>query len=195
MKRLFAVLLAALLTMPAARAADPAQSGDNMGPAAPAQGELAAGLLRASPSFASLSDAAIKGLAELAAPRLVRPGETVVVEGDTNDSLFLLAAGDFAVLRKGNTAPVARLGAGEVIGEYALLTGAARTATIQAVDNGLVFELSRADMVPTLKENPQLVSALSALMAERLQRNNPQGPAKDAIAQELEAAAKARLGL
>lgn len=195
MKRLAVVLLAALLPAAPVHAAAPEPPTDQMGPAAPAQEELASGLLRASPSFAFLPDDAIAALAGRAVPHLVRNGQSIVVEGDTTDSLFLLAAGDFAVLRQSSPTPVARLGAGEIIGEYALLTGAPRTATIQAVDVGLVFELARDDVVPTLRQHPQLTTAMSALMAERLQRNNPQGPGKEAIAKELEETARKRLGL
>lgn len=187
-----AALLAALLCATPAVAADPA-GGDQMGPAAPAQKELAGSLLRASPSFASLPDSAVAALAERAVPRLMRAGEAVVAEGDTTDSLFLLAAGDFAVLRKGTPAPLARLAAGELIGEYALLTGAPRSATVQAVDTGLVFELTRAEMTPVLKQHPGLLSAMAALMAERVARNVPNGPGKEAIAKEIEEAARARL--
>lgn len=187
-----AALLAALLFAAPAVAADPAAD-DRMGPAAPAQKELAAGLLRAAPSFASLPDTAIAALAERAVPRLLRAGEAVVAEGEASDSLFVLAAGDFAVLRLGSPAPLARLGAGEIIGEYALLTGAPRSATVQAVDTGLVFELTRADMTPVLQQYPGVVSAMSALMAERVARNTPNGPDKQAIAKEIEDAARARL--
>lgn len=193
MIRLVALLLTTVLAMSPAAAAEPAATPDQMGPAAPAGGQLAASLLRASPAFAALPDAAVAALAEQAEPHLLPSGQAVVREGDTTDSVFLLAAGRFAALRQETL--VASLDAGQIIGEYALLTGAPRTATVRAVEDGLVFELPRAVLVPTLRAYPQVIAAMSALMAERLQRNNPQGPSKDEIAGDLEKIARMRLGL
>lgn len=213
MIRIATLLLTAVLAMSSAIAADSAATvppngpatpaveqtgpaapaGEQMGPAAPAGGQLAAGLLRASPAFAALPDAAVAALTEQAEPHLLPGGEPVVREGDTTDSVFLLAAGRFAALRE--NAVLAPLGAGEIIGEYALLTGAPRTATVRALEDGLVFELPRAVLVPTLRAYPQVITAMSVLMAERLHRNDPQGPPKETIARDLEQTARLRLGL
>ncbi|GEM_PF-3338063 len=196
MIRLVAALLATVLAVAPATAADPVPptaSPDQMGPEAQAGGKLAAILLRAVPIFAGLSDATIATLAEQAEVRLTPKDRAVVREGDTTDSLFLLAAGNFIASRQDTV--LDPLGPGEIIGEYALLTGAPRTATVKAVEDGLVFELPRAAMQPVMREYPQLITAMAMLMAERLQRKNPQGPSAEDIAKDLEKTARARLGL
>jgi CRP-like cAMP-binding protein len=192
MIRPVAALFACLVAIAPAAAQMPGQ--DNlMGRAAPGGEHLAAGLLRNVAAFSALTDAEISALGQRAEPHLFRGGEAVVREGDTTDSMFVLGAGTFAVFVKGTR--VATLNPGEVMGEYSLLTGASRTATVRALQDGVVFEFPRADMAPVLRAHPEVVAALAATMADRLQANDPQGRARDQIAKEIEAAARARLGL
>jgi cAMP-dependent protein kinase regulator len=77
--------------------------------------------------------------------RFLQAGEVVVKEGDPGRSMFVVLEGRVAVARKargGEPVVVGQLGAGEFFGELALLTGTARTATVVAVEDAVVLELS-----------------------------------------------------
>ena len=77
--------------------------------------------------------------------RFLQAGEVVVKEGDPGRSMFVVLEGRVAVARKsegGEPKVVGQLGAGEFFGELALLTGTARTATVVAVEDAVVLELS-----------------------------------------------------
>jgi hypothetical protein len=63
--------------------------------------------------------------------RRLRPGDTLVEQGDQGEELFLLFDGILAVEQDGEQ--VAEVGPGAVLGEMALLEGGRRTATLRAV--------------------------------------------------------------
>jgi hypothetical protein len=63
--------------------------------------------------------------------RRLRPGETLVEQGDPGDELFLLFDGVLSVEQDGR--PVVEVGPGAILGEMALLEGGRRTATLRAV--------------------------------------------------------------
>lgn len=79
--------------------------------------------------------------------RFLQAGEVVVKEGDPGRSMFVVLEGRVAVARQGaeshEPVVVGELGTGEFFGELALLTGAPRTASVVAVEDAVVLELSQ----------------------------------------------------
>jgi CRP-like cAMP-binding protein len=63
--------------------------------------------------------------------------------------------------------PAARLGTGDIVGEMSLLTGQPRIATVVALDECRVLELSHEAMSPIMVDNPEIAEGLSHLMAQR----------------------------
>lgn len=74
-----------------------------------------------------------------------RAGEKIVNEGETGDTAYLIQKGSCAVYRTvaGRRYPIATLGPGEVFGEVALLASVVRTATVEALENVEVLEVSK----------------------------------------------------
>jgi Cyclic nucleotide-binding domain len=60
----------------------------------------------------------------------LRPGKTLVAQGDRGDQIFVLLDGVVSVEVDGK--PVAEIGPGAVLGERALLEGGVRTSTVRA---------------------------------------------------------------
>jgi CRP-like cAMP-binding protein len=56
---------------------------------------------------------------------------------------------------------------GEMFGEYSLLTGAPRSATVTARTESLLLEITKADLVPLLERCPELAEAMSRTLASR----------------------------
>ncbi len=75
-------------------------------------------------------------------------GETVLAEGEANDRLLLVAAGELVVLRGSGAGDfvLARLGPGECFGEMSALTGARTTATLRAARAATVLALRPEDL-------------------------------------------------
>ncbi len=99
------------------------------------------------------------------------PGEVIVEQGETHNSLFVIAEGVVGVWIKmeENTAPfeIVRMGAGNFFGEMALLTGEPRVATIISVTDTYLFEVTKEDIFPLIEEQPEIFKALSKVLTER----------------------------
>jgi CRP-like cAMP-binding protein len=126
--------------------------------------------IEASALFAPLS--AGERLTLAGGARLVRfdDGETVVREGDTGSSMFLIAAGRAGVSVRGEVGAsrkVAVLDAGASFGEISLLTGEPRLATVRAMTEATLVEIDKATLAPVLVANLSLVEKLDAVIRER----------------------------
>ena len=71
------------------------------------------------------------------------PGEVAIKEGDLGDSLFVVKSGKFkAYVTLRTSKEIAQFGPGDSFGELALMDAAPRSATIEAVSNGELLELT-----------------------------------------------------
>jgi small-conductance mechanosensitive channel/CRP-like cAMP-binding protein len=98
-------------------------------------------------------------------------GETILRHEAAGDSMFVVHQGTVSV-RVPDESPqgwreVAQLGAGQVFGEMALLTGAARTADIVALTDVVAVEIAKNALQSVLQENPELVETISAKVTQR----------------------------
>jgi small-conductance mechanosensitive channel len=97
------------------------------------------------------------------------PGEHVVDQGETGSSLFVIHRGAFDVLAEGagTLERIGTLGPGAVFGELSLLTGAPRSATVRATTAATVFEITKAEVEPLLRELPDLAEQFATILADR----------------------------
>jgi CRP-like cAMP-binding protein len=99
----------------------------------------------------------------------LQPGEELFREGDAGSSLFLIEVGELEVIRGGTR--VAILAPGDTVGEMAVVTGAARTATITALRPTVLFCIPKPafdDLVKSAARVRDLVSELIKLRTEQL---------------------------
>ena len=108
--------------------------------------------------------------------RLVAPGEGVIREGETGESLFAVHRGTLQVVRAEERQapytglfwkPLADLGPGQWFGEASLLTGAPRNATVVALTEAESLELPKEAFEASLKREPELLDRLVDLMVLR----------------------------
>jgi CRP/FNR family transcriptional regulator, cyclic AMP receptor protein len=101
-------------------------------------------LLRATPFFGAVSDAAIDAVVALAKPVERAPGEAFFREGERGTAAYLLESGRVAVWKRlGERDHLLReLARGDCFGEVALLDFGARSATISAIDACRALEIS-----------------------------------------------------
>jgi flavin reductase (DIM6/NTAB) family NADH-FMN oxidoreductase RutF len=95
-------------------------------------------------------------------------GDPIMRIGEPGDSMFLILEGIALVKRPGR---VARLAAGELVGEIALLDGGPRTADVTAEGPVRCLEVARRDVLRELESKPQVASALIALLASRFRES------------------------
>lgn len=117
-------------------------------------GDWMAGLL-ASPVFSMVAPAQLQALFAAFEPVSYRAGEAVIREGETGDYFYVVQQGTCTVTRAGVPDALAMLKAGDTFGEDALISGAARNATITMVSDGRLRRLDK-DAFRGLVEEPVL---------------------------------------
>ena len=100
--------------------------------------------------------------------RVYGRGETVVRQGEEGDSLFINLSGNLEVFVDGQT--VGSLSGGDFFGEMSLLTGEKRRATVTAVDEVRLIELSKEAIGPIIRSHPSVLEGLSSALGDRLQK-------------------------
>ncbi len=116
----------------------------------------------------------LQRIAREGAERLYGVGEPIVRQGASGESLFVLLQGHVEVTARSGDGPstrLATLNAGDYFGEMSLLTGAPRSATVTALEETRVLEISKASFARIMSMRPELVTtlgnALQARMADR----------------------------
>ena len=111
-------------------------------------------------------------LADGARQHRAAPGEVVMAEGDPGDSLYIVAEGCVAVMvagEDGRKVQVARLGVGETLGGLALLTGRPRMATVTALTETRLYEITKAQMVPILEQETDVAGHFAKVLDRQLE--------------------------
>lgn len=104
--------------------------------------------MRMAAIFAGLSEDEFEALAAIAKPGSARAGQLLVEHGSLSDAFFLIVAGSCQVQipKVGGALPVARLSAGQVFGEMALVyRQKTRTADVLALEDTAFLVFTFAD--------------------------------------------------
>lgn len=126
------------------------------------------------PLFSDLPKEAFIALTERMELRTFAPGQVVVQEGDAGTSMFVVVQGTLKVVRTGDgqaMVSLAELTDGAFFGEMALLSDAPRSATVVAVDDVMLFELSRELIDEITREFPQVAEVMKRFHKNRLLTN------------------------
>ncbi|MDR2050046.1 MAG: cyclic nucleotide-binding domain-containing protein [Treponema sp.] len=103
----------------------------------------------------------------------VKPGDTVIKEGDPSDFLYYIASGNYGVFH--NDQQVGTLSPQDIfMGEMSFLLNEHRSATVKAVSQGKLILLARESFISVIREYPYYGIFLSKLLAKRLVRSNEQ---------------------
>jgi CRP-like cAMP-binding protein len=127
------------------------------------------------PLFAALDEPAAGRLMEsMTLVRLPR-GETVFVEGDRGDSLYVILSGKVKLGRSsadGRESLLSVLGPGEMFGELSLFDPGPRLTSATAVAESELISLGNQDLTAFLDEHPEVAMQMLAGLASRLRRTN-----------------------
>ena len=105
-----------------------------------------------------------------ATPVICAPGQVICREGEPGDAMFLIRSGRAAIVKGGFDAPIvlACRGAGEFIGEMALLEDLPRSASVVALDEVYLYHVTRDDFQRMLTHSPKLDLGLLRKLSSRL---------------------------
>jgi len=105
-------------------------------------------------------------LAQLSTPVDIKAGTHLTIEGTLGQQALVLVEGTASVLRDGEK--IATVAAGDIIGEMALLSGEARTATVVTDVDATVYALTPQEFASLLANCPRLEARVTSLALGRL---------------------------
>ena len=102
-----------------------------------------------------------------------KPEEVLFGQGDDGESLFVLVEGllEVSLQVEGEKRHLTFLRPGSFLGEMALLTGEKRSADVISCTESLVGELTKDSIMSLATENPEILSQMTAVVAERHLKN------------------------
>jgi CRP-like cAMP-binding protein len=123
--------------------------------------------------FGQMSDDDIEWMIDNGTPRQLAPGDVVVREGQPIEALYIVLEGALIVsAASSGKAEIARLGAGEIIGEISFVDSRPPVATVTATMPSTVFALDRTQLYGKLERDPWFAArfyrAVSVFLADRL---------------------------
>lgn len=126
--------------------------------------------LRQLPLFQGLPEDDLRRLHDMAEPVELDPGQTLMREGAREDWLFLILEGECEVSKRSGERDVviALRGAGEVMGEMALLGETPRTATVTAIQPMHLLRLDERAFQAVLRSSPAAALATLKTVTSRL---------------------------
>src|SRR5919197_1284487 len=123
-------------------------------------------LLRSMPLFAPLDPPTLERLALDAVPLRLPASSDVIVQGHEGDRFYVVAEGSLSAIR--DEVAVGTLGAGDGVGEIALLRDVPRTATVRSLTSVRLFALERDAFLGAVTGHPQSTEAADAIVRDRM---------------------------
>lgn len=122
-----------------------------------------------------LADEDLDWLLAAGSRQSIAPGQVLIREGTSPDSLFLIADGEVRVLvSQPKPREVARLGQGEILGELSFIDSRPASATAEAATKTIVLRIPRAAVQVKLQSDPRFASrfyrALAVFLSHRLRQ-------------------------
>ena len=134
-------------------------------------------LLSQIPLFQGLADDDREALAARLTEKGMRAGDVVFAQGDAGSSMYLVRSGAVQVYlatADPDAPPVVLkdLRTGEYFGELALFDDKPRSASVRALVDTVLFELTREEFGEHLARSPRAAMTILSEMAERLRETN-----------------------
>ena len=119
------------------------------------------------PLFVSLPPEDLQPIATVAEEQVFSDGELLAELGQPGDTMYVIVEGEVAVLGPEGEELAVR-GAGDFIGEMALISSRPRTASLRAQSPVRVLEIHKPAFESILRERPETALALMRFLCDRL---------------------------
>lgn len=130
---------------------------------------MVANLVRTSKVLLAVDPAERPALVERFETRVFEKGEKLIEEGRDTTGLHLIASGEVAVVghESGEPFVIATLGAGETVGEVALVLRRKANADVVAVHPSVTLHLPREEFIDLVRDHPAILAGLYLAAVER----------------------------
>ena len=115
--------------------------------------------------FKNQSEEVLRAIGEVLEKKHYGRGETLFLEDDEGDSLFIITRGRIAIIKENHT--IAELEKDHFFGENSLLTGNKRTATAKALKDSDCLCLDKENFRHILMEHGEIIDKIAEVMAAR----------------------------
>ncbi len=126
--------------------------------------------LAACPIFATLPSTDLAALSKFFTEVSYPPNETFIMQGEEDSSLFVIATGLVEVFHldnAGNEISIAKVGAGEPIGEMGYFTGGVRTACVRTLETTQLLQAQYKDLTDYFENVPRVALAFTTVVEQR----------------------------
>lgn len=124
--------------------------------------------------FSTLDKKELQALANSCQERTYTAGSTILSQGDTGVGLYVIKSGKVQVIQANNPdraeTVLGELGAGDVLGEMALLDDLPRSASAIAAEEVQALLLPIWDFRSALRQHPDIALKLLAVLSRRLRK-------------------------
>jgi CRP/FNR family transcriptional regulator len=125
--------------------------------------------------FSTLSRKELQALAKSCQTRSYPTGTVIVSQGDSGVGLYVITKGSIRITQAASPdraeEEIAEVGAGDVLGEMALLDDLPRSATATAASDVEALLLPVWEFRTTLRNNPDIALNLLSVLSRRLRRS------------------------
>ena len=106
--------------------------------------------------------------------RFVPKGTKVIRQGETGNSAFLVQAGSVRVYvqHEDRHIELARLGAGQIFGEMALVFDEKRSATVETIEDSSLIVITRQTLEDKLRKTDPTIRAIVPMLMKRIIQTN-----------------------
>ena len=125
--------------------------------------------------FANLEPKYIKGIAQICTERTFNTGEVLMRQGDDGIGLYIILSGKVKVEKadqSGKQVELASNGPGDIMGEFSVLDGAKRTATVTAVETTNCLVLASWEFNSFMKAHPEVALDILPIILKRFRETN-----------------------
>jgi CRP/FNR family transcriptional regulator, cyclic AMP receptor protein len=132
-----------------------------------------AALLAQTDLFGVLDEQTLEQLAARTRVRAVDKGQTIFVQDEPGDRMFVLAEGAVKLVvrsAQGEVVELARHWPPAAFGEVALLDGGPRSASAEALERGTLLVVTRDDLIGLLRADRQVVDAVLKSLGTMVRR-------------------------
>jgi CRP-like cAMP-binding protein len=125
--------------------------------------------------FANLEPKYIRGIAQICTERTFNEGEVLMRQGDDGIGLYIILSGKVKVEKAdktGRQVELASNGPGDIMGEFSVLDGAKRTATVTAVETTNCLVLASWEFNSFMKAHPEVAIDILPIILKRFRETN-----------------------
>ena len=133
-------------------------------------------ILRRIPMFAKIEPAKLKLMAFASERLTFRKGQSLVTQGETGNSAFIIVEGtaDVVVDTPDGQVTVAAMGPNDIVGDIAILIDVPRTATVTATSKLVALKVTKELFFRMVIDFPQMGVEIMRELAQRLVKTTAQ---------------------